>query len=117
MAELLRGPVVLVRTADRDAALLREPTAHLEGRDLLLIYPPCEKTSQVTLAEAQQCVREGIQVSTFALIEDDFYMALVNFVDRLAQVTGGIAAYCKADNLGQIVLESFTRGRKQRRVM
>ena len=30
-----------------------EPTAHLEGRDLVLAYPPSERTMESTLAEVQ----------------------------------------------------------------
>ncbi|WLD14147.1 VWA domain-containing protein [Planctellipticum variicoloris] len=92
-----------------------EPTAHMEGRDLLLIYPPCEQTARVTLAEAKRCAAEGIHISSFALIEDYFYLDLVNFVQQMARVTGGVAAYCNADDLGGIVVESFVGGRRRRR--
>lgn len=94
-----------------------EPTAHIDGRDLMLIYPPCEQTATVTLAEAKRCANEGIHVSSFALIEDYFYLELVNFVERMAQVTGGIAAYCNANDLGNLVLDSFTNGRRVRRAV
>ncbi len=40
-----------------------------------------------------------------------------NFVERLAQVTQGVAAFCNADDLGNMVLESFVGGRKRRRAM
>ena len=30
-----------------------EPTAHLEGRDLVLMYPPSERTARHTLQEVQ----------------------------------------------------------------
>lgn len=92
-----------------------EPTAHMEGRDLLLIYPPCEQTARVTLAEAKRCAAEGIHISSFALIEDYFYLDLVNFVQQMARVTGGVAAYCNADDLGGMVVESFVGGRRRRR--
>ena len=94
-----------------------EPTAHVEGRDVMLIYPPCEQTALVTLAEAKRCASEGIHVSSFALIEDYFYLELVNFVQRLAQATGGIAAYCNAADLGNMVIDSFVGGRRTRRAM
>jgi Ca-activated chloride channel homolog len=94
-----------------------EPTAHVEGRDVLLIYPPCEQTAKVTLAEAQRCAAEGIHVSSFALIEDYFYLELVNFVQRLAQATGGIAAYCNANDLGNLVIDSFIGARRKRRAL
>ena len=94
-----------------------EPTAHVEGRDVLLIYPPAEKTAKVTLAEAKRCADEGIHVSSFALIEDYFYLGLVNFVDHLAQVTGGISATCNAQDMGNMVINSFVGGRRQRRTL
>ena len=94
-----------------------EPTAHVEGRDVMLIYPPCEQTALVTLAEAQRCAAEGIHVSSFALIEDYFYLELVNFVQRLAQATGGVAAYCNAGDLGNMVIDSFVGGRRSRRAI
>ena len=92
-----------------------EPTAHVEGRQLVLIYPPAEKTARYTLAEAKRCADEGIHISSFALIEDYFYFGLVNFVDQLAQVTRGISATCNAQDMGNLVVQSFIGGRKQRR--
>jgi uncharacterized protein with von Willebrand factor type A (vWA) domain len=94
-----------------------EPTAHIEGREIVLIYPPAELTARLTLAEAKRCSDEGLTISSFALIEDYFYLGLVNFVERLAQVTQGVAAFCNADDLGNMVLQSFVGGRKRRRAM
>jgi len=94
-----------------------EPTAHIEGREIVMIYPPAEQTARLTLAEAKRCADEGLTISSFALIEDYFYLGLVNFVERLAQVTRGVAAFCNSDDLGNMVLESFVGGRKRRRAM
>jgi len=94
-----------------------EPTAHLEGRQLVLIYPPSRRTLQATLAEASRCVREGIRISTFALVDDYFYFELMNFVRQLARLTRGRAVHCSARELGTLVLESFERGRYQRRAL
>ncbi len=94
-----------------------EPTAHIEGRDLLLIYPPADRTAKATLAEVKRCSNEGIHMSSFALIEDYFYLDLVNFVEQMAKVSGGVAAYCNAEDLGNMVIDSFSKGRRQRRTM
>lgn len=91
-----------------------EPTAHVEGRQLVLIYPPADKTARITLTEAKRCADEGIHVSSFALIEDYFYLGLVNFVEQLAQVTGGISATCNAGDMGDMVVQSFVGGRRRR---
>ena len=92
-----------------------EPTAHLEGRDLVLVYPPSERTARATLQEVQACVAAGIQISTFALIEDYFYLDLKNFVDQMARTGQGLAIYCNAGKLGGAVLDSFVRGRRSRK--
>src|SRR5213076_596095 len=42
-----------------------EPTAHIEGREIVLIYPPAEKTATHTLAEVRHCANAGIRVSSF----------------------------------------------------
>ena len=93
-----------------------EPTAHIEGREVVLIYPPSEKTATHTLAEVRRCADAGIRVSSFALIEDYFYLGLVNFVEEMARVSQGVAAYCSTDDLGKYVFDSFIGGRRTRRV-
>jgi uncharacterized protein with von Willebrand factor type A (vWA) domain len=92
-----------------------EPTAHIEGRELCLVYPPSEKTARYTLNEVRRCAAAGIRVSSFALIEDYFYLGLVNFVEEMARVSQGVAAYCSADDLGKYVFDSFVGGRRSRR--
>jgi Ca-activated chloride channel homolog len=92
-----------------------EPTAHIEGREVVLIYPPAEKTATHTLKEVGNCANAGIRVSSFALIEDYFYLGLVNFVQEMARVSGGVAAYCSVDDLGKLVFESFKGGRHTKR--
>src|SRR5262249_58908160 len=42
-----------------------EPTAHIEGREVVLIYPPAEVTARLTLAEAKRCSDEGLTISSF----------------------------------------------------
>ena len=94
-----------------------EPTAHIEGRDIVLIYPPAEKSARMTLTEVKRCADLGIHLSSFALVEDYFYLGLVNFVEQMAQVSGGVAAYCNAHDLGNMVVDSFIGGRKKRRTI
>jgi uncharacterized protein with von Willebrand factor type A (vWA) domain len=93
-----------------------EPTAHIEGREVVLIYPPSEKTALHTLGEVRRCANAGIRVSSFALVEDYFYLGLVNFVEEMARVSQGVAAYCSADDLGKYVFDSFVGGRRTRRM-
>jgi uncharacterized protein with von Willebrand factor type A (vWA) domain len=94
-----------------------EPTAHLEGREIVLIYPPAERTARRTLEEVARCSNQGIRMSSFALVEDHFYFGLVNFVEQMARVSRGVAAYCTAGQLGKYVLDSFHAGHRSRRVV
>jgi len=94
-----------------------EPTAHLEGRDLLLVYPPSERTARHTLEEVHACTNAGIRLSTFALIEDYYYLGLMNFVDQMARHSRGLAVYCTAGELGRYVLDSFVSGRRARKTV
>ena len=43
--------------------------------------------------------------------------SLVNFVEQMAHVSGGVAAYCNANDLGNMVIESFVGGRKRKRAV
>lgn len=116
--KLARGLLSRQAAANKQIIVITdgEPTAHLEGREVVLIYPPAEKTARHTLAEAKKCAAAGIRVSSFALIEDYFYLGLVNFVEEMARVSQGVAAYCSADDLGKYVFDSFVGGRRSRTV-
>ena len=97
-----------------------QPTAHIEpnakagGEMLHLIYPPSQKTTDVTLQEAFRCRQAGIRMATFALIEDYWGMDWVGFVDQLSRLTRGTAFYCAGDNLGSTVIESYLAGKRKR---
>jgi uncharacterized protein with von Willebrand factor type A (vWA) domain len=92
-----------------------EPTAYAEGGQLVLAYPPNERTALATLSEVRRCSQSGIRISTVALIEDFFYLGLKNFVEQMARLSRGIAVYCDAANLSGFVFDSFMKGRRSRR--
>jgi len=92
-----------------------EPTAHLEERNLILMYPPHERTARATLEEVRRCTGAGIHISTLALIEDYYYLGLMNFVDQMARLCRGTAVYCTAGQLGSYVLDRFVNGRRTRK--
>jgi len=89
-----------------------QPTAHVEGDHVYLLYPPDEATALATLSEAVLIAREGVRFSTFALVEDYYYMDWINFVDQLTRCTKGTAFYCTSGNLSSCVMESFLSGHK-----
>ncbi|MCC6240250.1 MAG: VWA domain-containing protein [Phycisphaerales bacterium] len=91
-----------------------QPTAHVEGDMVYLLYPPDPRSTVATLKEAAMAVREGCRFSTFALIEDYWGMEWVGFVDQLARLTRGISFYTSSGDLASCVMESYLSGRKKK---
>jgi len=91
-----------------------QPTAHVEGEHVFLLYPPDNRSALATLKEGVLAVREGARISTFALIEDYWGMDWVGFVDQLTRLTKGIAFYTSSDQLSSCIMESYLTGRKKK---
>ena len=91
-----------------------QPTAHVDGNFVYLLYPPDPRSTIATLKEAVTAVREGCRISTFALIEDYFGMDWVTFVDQLTKLTKGVAFYTSSGELASCIMESYLSGRKKK---
>src|SRR3954467_7896977 len=91
-----------------------QPTAHVEGDFVHLLYPPDPRSTVATLKEAVLSVREGCRIATFALIEDYWGMDWVGFVDQLTKLTKGVAFYTSSGELASCVMESYLSGRKKK---
>jgi uncharacterized protein with von Willebrand factor type A (vWA) domain len=91
-----------------------QPTAHVEGDQVYLLYPPDPRSTVATLKEAVLAVREGCRISTFALIEDYWGMDWVGFVDQLTKLTKGVAFYTSSGELASCIMESYLSGRKKK---
>ena len=91
-----------------------QPTAHVEGDFVYLLYPPDNRSTLATLKEAVLAVREGCRIGTFALIEDYWGMDWVGFVDQLARLTKGVAFYTSSTELASCIMESYLSGRKKK---
>ena len=91
-----------------------QPTAHVEGDFVYLLYPPDRRSTMATLKEAVAAVRDGCRISTFALIEDYWGMEWVSFVDQLTRLTKGVAFYTTGGELASCIMESYLSGRKKK---
>jgi Ca-activated chloride channel homolog len=91
-----------------------QPTAHVEGDNVFLLYPPDQRSTVATLKEAVLASREGIRLSTFALIEDYYGMEWVSFVDQMTRLTKGVAFYTSSGELANCIMESYLTGRKRK---
>src|SRR4051794_16714878 len=91
-----------------------QPTAHVEGDFVHLLYPPDQRSTLATLKEAVLAVRDGCRIATFALIEDYWGMDWVGFVDQLTRLTKGVAFYTSSGELASCIMESYLSGRKKK---
>jgi uncharacterized protein with von Willebrand factor type A (vWA) domain len=91
-----------------------QPTAHVEGDFVHLLYPPDQRSTVATLKEAVLATRENCRISTFALIEDYWGMDWVGFVDQLTRLTKGVAFYTSSDQLASCIMESYLSGKKKK---
>ncbi len=115
---LLMAGRILSRRGGRNKQLFiitdGEPTAHVEGGEVHLLYPPEEATAMATLTEALHMSRRGVRFSTFALIDDYGYMDWLSFVDHLTKLTRGVAFYTTSGELSHCVMESYLSGRRSK---
>jgi uncharacterized protein with von Willebrand factor type A (vWA) domain len=91
-----------------------QPTAHVEGKHIYLLYPPDQRSAVATLKEAVLAVREGARIATFALVEDYWGMDWVSFVDQMTKLTRGLAFYTSSGDLASCVMESYLSGRRKK---
>lgn len=94
-----------------------QPTAHVEGDEIHLLYPPDQRSTVATLKEAVLAMRDGCRISTFALIEDYWGMEWVGFVDQLTKLTRGVAFYTNSAGLSSCIMESYLSGRKKKQAI
>jgi uncharacterized protein with von Willebrand factor type A (vWA) domain len=91
-----------------------QPTAHVEGEHVYLLYPPDERSTVATLKEAVLAARDGCRIATFALVEDYWGMDWVGFVDQLTKLTRGVAFYTSSGDLASCIMESYLSGRRKK---
>jgi uncharacterized protein with von Willebrand factor type A (vWA) domain len=87
-----------------------EPTAHVEGGQLYLQYPPSPRTIAETLREVRRCTRLGITINTF-MLERSAY--LMEFVDRMTRINKGRVFYTSPERLGEYILVDYLTSRRR----
>lgn len=85
-----------------------EPTAHLEGAESVFGWPPEPKTLRLAMLEAQRLSRTGATLNVFLLDHDP---GAARFIEQMVRVCGGRIFYPDLDDLGQVVVHDFLRGR------
>lgn len=88
-----------------------EPTAHVEGDELVLAYPPTEATFRHTLVEARRCASERVSLGVFGLVGEFSPPGLETFVKQLAGAGRGQSACCSPRRLAAGLVDRFLRTR------
>jgi uncharacterized protein with von Willebrand factor type A (vWA) domain len=88
------------------------PTAHFEGSQLYLLYPPHRRTEEATMREAELCRREGIIVNVFLLSGWSQSRADIQFAYRLAEAAGGRVFFTAGKELERFVVWDYRARRR-----
>lgn len=101
-------------TPNRQVMIITDglPTAHFEGNELFLLYPPHPKTESATMREALLCAREGITINIFLLNSWNQSEEDVRFAYRMAESTKGRVFFCAGRELDRYVIWDYLARRK-----
>lgn len=101
-------------TPNRQIVLITDglPTAHMEGSQLYLLYPPDWRTEEATLREAKLCEREGITINIFLLSSWNQSEEDVKFAYRLAENTKGRVFFVAGKDLDRYVVWDYLQRRR-----
>jgi uncharacterized protein with von Willebrand factor type A (vWA) domain len=88
------------------------PTAHFEGSQLYLLYPPHRRTEEATLREAEACRREGIIVNVFLLAGWSQTRDDIQFAYRLAEAARGRVFFTAGRDLERFVVWDYHARRR-----
>jgi uncharacterized protein with von Willebrand factor type A (vWA) domain len=102
-------------TPNRQVILITDglPTAHFEGTELYLLYPPDPRTEEATLKEGQRCAREGITINIFLLSSWNQSEEDVRFAYRLAESTRGRVIFVAGRDLDRYVVWDYVKRRRE----
>lgn len=88
------------------------PTAHFEGSELYMLYPPDPRTERETMREAAACAHEGITINLFLVPSWNQSEEDVAFAHRLAETTRGRVFFTAGKDLDRFVVWDYVRQRR-----
>ncbi|MDX2117798.1 MAG: hypothetical protein SFY96_06415 [Planctomycetota bacterium] len=102
-------------TPNRQMILITDglPTAHFEGSELFLLYPPDPRTEEATMREANLCAREGITLNIFLLPSWSQSSEDVAFAHRMTMATRGRVFFTGGRDLDRFVLWDYLAMRRK----
>ena len=112
---LARRMLTAQDTPNRQIMLITDglPTAHYEGEELFLLYPPDPLTDEATMREAHLCAREGITINIFLVPSWSQNSEDIAFAHRLAEGTKGRVFFTGGDDLDRFVLWDYLQQKRR----
>jgi uncharacterized protein with von Willebrand factor type A (vWA) domain len=102
-------------TINRQIILITDglPTAHFEGHDLYLLYPPHPLTEAATMREGRLCQREGITINMFLVPSWSQTEEDIRFAYRLAESTRGRVFFTAGRDLDRYVVWDYVSRKRE----
>ncbi len=112
--QLSRQHLARQDTPNKQVILITDglPTAHFEGEQLYLLYPPHPRTEEATLREARACRREGITINVFLLSGWSQSREDIQFAYRLAETARGRVFFTAGKDLDRFVVWDYVSRRR-----
>ncbi len=112
--QLARQVLGVQDTPNRQVFVITDglPTAHFEGSELFLLYPPHERTADETMREGLRCRDEGIVINIFLLSTWAQSREDVQFAHGLAETTGGRVIFVSGGELDRFVVWDYVKRRR-----
>ncbi len=112
--QLSRQQLARQDTPNKQVILITDglPTAHFEGSELYLLYPPHRRTEEATLREARACRRDGIRVNVFLLSGWSQSREDIQFAYRLAEAAQGRVFFAAGKDLDRFVVWDYVARRR-----
>lgn len=113
--QMSRQFLALQDTSNRQVILITDglPTAHFEGQNLFMLYPPDPQTEKATMREGMLCNREQITINIFLLPSWSQSHEDVQFAHRLAEGTGGRVFFTAGKDLDRYVVWDYVNHRRE----
>lgn len=102
-------------TPNRQVILITDglPTAHFEGSELFLLYPPDPRTEAATMREGRLCQQQGITINMFLLPSWSQSQEDIRFAYRLAESTKGRVFFTAGNDLDRYVIWDYVNRKRE----
>lgn len=102
-------------TPNRQIILITDglPTAHFEGSELFLLYPPDPRTEAATMREGKLCQQQGITINMFLVPSWSQSEEDIRFAYRLAESTKGRVFFTAGNDLDRYVIWDYVNRKRE----